>query len=441
MLEGLREWWENTVYSLEERGIPNWVLPLAILIVLALAYLFFFPSKPAGGTVTITVFSADGSPIENALVSLSSTDEGDFSKTLTTDSSGSVSFDSVPAGEFETRVSSQDFAFAEGGVLSLSVGKGQDVEKTFFSVPSQSSKVSLSVSIDGPKVARIQLLDSSGIIVKETFGATALFNADPDSSYTIKASAEGYTEETVPVSVGKSDVPLIKITLLPIGIEKKGVLFVGVFDDIGVDGTAIENASVTVFDAETNHVLFSLTTGEAGTVEKQELPLGQKIRLVVDAKDFERQSREVNVSSETTEKFRLSKSTEPKGFFLRISDEKGDPVANAIVQLISGKTIAGEQTSSLNGIASFPAVETTKSFDVVAFKTGFLPFFKEKVSSGEWIALEKATDENTGSILVKVLDKRGDAVEGAFVLLQDAQGKPIGFPARKTSVDGTQAWE
>ncbi len=436
MLEGVREWWENISYALEEKGIPPWILPLVLLVVLALGYLFLFPSQQTG-SASVRVLSAGGDPISGASVTL----EGKgVSKIQKTNANGEAFFEKIPVGNYDAIVSSPDAVFPDAGSFSVSVSSGQVSEKTISSQPSQTRQVSLSVSVDGPEAARIQLYDSDGNVV-ERLGKTAFFPVSPNSHYTIKASADGFTDETLELNVGESDIPSQKITLLRLGQEKKGKLFVGVFDNVGVEGNPIKNASVSVFDAATNDHLLSLKTGEAGTAEPQQLPLGQEVRIVVEAEGFARQSETTTIAAETEKKFRLLQSTEPQGFFLKVTDSKGDSVDNAMVQLLSEKTVVGEKSTSTDGTAQFDEVEKSKSFSAIAFKTGFLPSFKERVSSGEQIRLENADEENSATITVKVLDSKGQGVGDAFVLLEDDKGKPIGFPARQTSIDGVQAWE
>ncbi|MEM4255031.1 MAG: hypothetical protein QXR53_01745 [Candidatus Norongarragalinales archaeon] len=438
MLEGVREWWENFSYSLEEKGIPPWAIPLALLVLLAIGYLYLFSPGQQAGSVSVKVFSAAGDPISGASVTLQG---NGVSETQKTGSSGEAFFEKIPPGEYRGAVYSTDAVFPDAGSFSISVANNELSQKSVYSQAVQTRKVSLSASVDGPEAAKIQLYDDSGNIVGERFGKTAFFSVEPNSQYTLKASADGFEDETVEVSVGQSDSPAKRITLLPTGEEKNGVLYVGVFDTIGVDGNPIQNASVTVFDAATNEKLLSLNTGEAGTTEPQQLALGRQVKIVVEAKGFAREAKTISIAAETEEKFRLAESAEPEGFFLRVVDGNDDAVADAAVQLLSEKTVVGEKTTRADGSADFDGVEKTKSFSAMAFKTGFLPAFKERVSSGEQLALEKADESNSATITVKVVDAAGQGVSEASVILQDDRGRPIGFPARQTGVDGIQGWE
>ena len=437
MLEGLKEWWENFSYSLEEKGIPAWVIPLALLVLLAVGYLYLFPSQQTG-SVSVSVLSPANDPISGASVTLES--EG-YSRTQTTNAAGTALFEKIPPGNYDGTVSSPQFVFPDAGSFAASVSAGETAQQAVYSQPSQSKKVSLSASVDGPEAARIQLYDEDGNLVDERLGKTASFIVDPNAKYTLKAEADGFTGDSLDVSVGQSDVPQQKITLLQSGEEKKGILYIGVFDEVGVEGNPIKGANATVFEAATNKRLFSLETGEAGTVEPQKLSLGQQITIVITAKGFAPQSKTAAIAAETEEKFRLITSVEPTGFFLRLVEDKGNAVAGALVQLLSGEKIAGEETSGSDGTADFVQVEKTKSFSAIAFKTGFLPVFKQRVSSGDQLKLEKAGEENSAMLTVKVVDSKGRQVSNAFVILQDENGKPIGFPARQTGEDGVQAWE
>ena len=437
MLEGLREWWENFSYSLEEKGIPAWVIPLALLVLLAAGYLYLFPSQQTA-SVSVSVFSPANDPISGASVTL----EGNgVSKTVATNANGEALFQNIPPGNYDGTVSSAQFVFPDAGSFTASAAAGETARQTLYSQLSQAKKVSLSASVDGPEAARIQLYDSDGNLVDERLGKTAFFSVDPNAQYTIKANADGFTGESKDVNVGSSDVPEQKITLLESGEEKKGILYVGVFDDVGVEGNPIQGANVTAFDSATNSRLFSLETGEAGTIEPQKLALGRQITIVLQAEGFAPQTKTEAVAAESEVKFRLIASVEPKGFFLRAADEKGNPVAGALVQLLSGESVVGEQTSASDGTADFPGVEKSKTYSALAFKTGFLPVFKQRVSSGEQLKVETAGEENSAMLTVKVVDSKGQQIPNAFVILQDESGKPIGFPARETGVDGVQAWE
>src|SRR3989338_792437 len=140
MLEPLREWWENFSYSLEEKGIPPWIVPLGLIVVLAIGLLFLFGGKPPGGSVLIKTYAASGEPIENALVTL---DGEKYSQTESTNAEGIASFDNVPEGDYSISVSSAQFAFPDAGRFSLSVVAGSQSEKTVYSEPSVSNRVSL----------------------------------------------------------------------------------------------------------------------------------------------------------------------------------------------------------------------------------------------------------------------------------------------------------
>src|SRR3989338_200406 len=437
MLEGLREWWENFSYSLEEKGIPAWVIPLALLVLLAAGYLYLFPSQQTA-SVSVSVFSPANDPISGASVTL----EGNgVSKTVATNANGEALFQNIPPGNYDGTASSAQFVFPDAGSFTASAAAGETARQTLYSQLSQAKKVSLSASVDGPEAARIQLYDSYGNLVDERLGKTAFFSVDPNAQYTIKANADGFTGESKDISVGSSDVPEQKITLLESGEEKKGILYVGVFDDVGVEGNPIQGANVTAFDSATNSRLFSLETGEAGTIEPQKLALGRQITIVLQAEGFAPQTKTEAVAAESEVKFRLIASVEPKGFFLRAADEKGNPVAGALVQLLSGESVVGEQTSASDSTAEFPGVEKSKTYSALAFKTGFLTVFKQRVSSGEQLKVETAGEENSAMLTVKVVDSKGKQIPNAFVILQDESGKPIGFPARETGVDGVQAWE
>src|SRR3989344_3621470 len=377
MLEGLREWWENFSYSLEEKGIPAWVIPLALLVLLAAGYLYLFPSQQTA-SVSVSVFSPANDPISGASVTL----EGNgVSKTVATNANGEALFQNIPPGNYDGTVSSAQFVFPDAGSFTASAAAGETARQTLYSQLSQAKKVSLSASVDGPEAARIQLYDSYGNLVDERLGKTAFFSVDPNAQYTIKANADGFTGESKDVNVGSSDVP------------------------------------------------------------EQKLTLGGQITIVLQAEGFAPQTKTEAVAAESEVKFRLIASVEPKGFFLRAADEKGNPVAGALVQLLSGESVVGEQTSASDGTADFPGVEKSKTYSGLAFKTGFLPVFKQRVSSGEQLKVETAGEENSAMLTVKVVDSKGQQIPNAFVILQDESGKPIGFPARETGVDGVQAWE
>ncbi|HLC38199.1 MAG TPA: carboxypeptidase-like regulatory domain-containing protein, partial [Candidatus Norongarragalinales archaeon] len=226
MLEGLREWWENFSYSLEEKGIPPWVLPLALVVILAIGYLLLFPSSPSGN-VSISVKNDLGEAISGATVTLSGEN---FEETAVSDESGIASFSKVPEGAYTAIVSSPEHVFDNGGLLSLSVSPGQDSSSTAYSQPPSIQLLSLSVLVQGPAAANIELLDKDELPVDAPKAGvtTALFKVRPNQAYLIRVTADGFSAETKSVSVGASDPALQRITLLPFGVEKKGVLFIGV---------------------------------------------------------------------------------------------------------------------------------------------------------------------------------------------------------------------
>ncbi|MFH0836468.1 MAG: hypothetical protein V1834_04885, partial [Candidatus Micrarchaeota archaeon] len=433
---------------LEEKGIPS--LPvfalLGLLILGGLYYFLIMGITPATGSVTVSVFSPGGEQgIQGVTVTLTDSKNKRYDKT--TGANGKVVFDNIPAGQATVVLLSSEFAFDKSSYPVVVAG-GTKKDVAAFAQYTDLDYLFLSVSVKGPASAQVSLLDSNGVVVeKRTVSSTniAQFQVTPQSVYSLHAEAEGYSPDDKPVNVASSSPGLISLKLLEIGESKKGELHVLVTEDAAPQGRPFENATVSILNANTSEVLYSVQTGADGRINPVELVLGTAIRVSASADGFlDSTVTEFTVQDELSAlRFSLKSVTvESSDVIFNVLNEKnGEFVDGALVRLYDGGAVKSEAYSQ-KGRAEFN-VSSSSGLSASFYKTGFLPRFLESVDDGvQTVLLEPIDETNSGTVKVLVFDKQDVPVQGASVELKDElTERALGIPARKTGFDGTQVFD
>ncbi|MFC0186763.1 carboxypeptidase regulatory-like domain-containing protein [Fictibacillus aquaticus] len=160
--------------------------------------------QPNPGSVSGTIFSDLGDPVENATISLLDANETPIGSS-TTDLDGGYIVSSIPPGSYAVVIRAGGFANATG---TVAVGPGQTVADLNFQLETIRGSISGSVSdfATGAAIpgAVVLIRDSIGIIIRFTstdqFGNYLLRNFVP-GSYSVTSSAQSYSTEITGVIV------------------------------------------------------------------------------------------------------------------------------------------------------------------------------------------------------------------------------------------------
>lgn len=448
MLEGVQEKWEGIKEKvgliggistwLEQHGIPSLAGFAIILLLLGVIGFFAYTQvlTPKTADLIITVYADDGiTPVSNAAVSISSSDQDFKNQYQTTDPNGRATFQALPAGDYSLSVSSDTYSFVD---KQLAVIPGKANADSFTAQPSPAQKkVKLQVNIDGPEHASITVLDRGGVIADSgDYPLKSTFYLDSNSTYSIRAKEDGYDSPPDQVKQLGSVDDSITIKLVPSGAAPTSLLHVGVFDQ---NSAPIANAKIEVRD-QAGKLITSTSSGADGTGDAMQINTGSNVSITADAPGFEEGllSRNITLSDENV-KFNLLTAI-PDNVIIGVVDQNNAQVSNALVSLYRDKAEVEDAHSDETGSVTFNVTKKSLgSYAVTVTKPSYLPAVLRKVSLGaQSMVLKPANDSNSGVVRVVVQDAEGKEVEGASVSLRYGDGLPLGIGDRITGADGTQ---
>ena len=437
--------------SLEDKGIPS--LPVfllaAVIIVFAIAQVIPMALAPGPGSLTITVTSADGSPLAGASVAVDSADS-EYSKSEKTGLQGTAAFEGVPAGKAQVRITHDEYFF-EQSIQSVTVSSGSTSRVSAAAMVVKDDSISLYYQVNGAESATVYLLDSTtGVKLGESASFSGAFNVDPNREYVLRAIADGYAAVEEKVRVGENNYGPVPLLLVEIGSVASTLLHV----EVTAGSEPVANAAVEVILPSTGEHLFSLIAGDDGKVTPVEVPLGSQLTLTASSDGYLTDSQSLNATkAEAWIKFELVEGDAASTSVVRVSvkDAFGNYLLSPHVALhergANALTNAKYEENPYSGVAEFlvpysEATPTTSTLRATAFKNGFLPGSVEYATAGEHtVALASATNESSGMVSVLVLDYTGLEAAEASVALLDSEGRFLGIPYKITGADGLQYFE
>ena len=245
----------------------------------------FFGANTTPGSITGHVTdSSTGAAISGATVSYSG-------GSTTTDSSGSYSFSSVPAGSY-TLTASQSGYNSQTGSVSVTAGAGSTLNLQLTPVSTtgsggisgQVTNISTGGAISGATVSY-----SGGSATTDSAGHYA-FASVPAGTYNVSASHSGYFVLTKSVTVSSGSASTLNFALATGGKVAGNVT--------NSSGVAISGASVNITGGSITTTV-NTTTSSTGTYNSNWIPVGT-YTVTVSATGFTKQSQTVNVPTGTT---------------------------------------------------------------------------------------------------------------------------------------------
>ncbi|MFH0970386.1 MAG: carboxypeptidase regulatory-like domain-containing protein [Candidatus Diapherotrites archaeon] len=416
-----------------------------LLLLFFVGGLFFYLFNSSVGNVSLYAVSSDGFPISGITV------EGVFNKeefSLTTDGTGRVLFESVPAGtHLFVTLSGEEWETLQKEII---------VNRTHEPVKIVLMPISLA-----PPEWTFHLVDASHQIIQGKNGEIHLACENGMSFIpTTESITDGFFSITPPLGCEKPKaniqlegyVPLSQIALSPentvISLEKKSIP-TGRAEWIiqkdegntplsGVNVQAFTSTHVLAGEKKTNllgYVSFDLEGGdyyfsfldESGNYGVGTSPI-------------------IEIAPHTVheERWVLSKSIKGTLVVRAVDAFSNQPIQGANVIVLSTKTntvIAEKQTNS-EGIISTIGLTTGEGITIVVKHPDYV--YSKKVFStiqGETetvFSLSLANSENSGIVNVTVRDEKGMPVLGAIVQLIDitGTGTPIGITITPTDAQG-----
>lgn len=441
IISNLRDYYDNFIASLEEKGVPSpgTIVPVAAAVILIAIALLLSPSllNPTT-TVEFTVLNSEGSTVVGADVTLTA---GEYSQSTRSLSTGTASFDKVPAGKtYSVSVTASGYqpktsVVEDKGTITLS--KSTPSQKKTFKVKVvdkdktevEDASVTLKFS-DGNKMDKYTdvygeaSFDLTG--VTQT-AATAEISKD---SFDTKTMGVSFDDGTVTISLKDAQKPA----------DTKGDFIVKVSND-NSDG-----AIVSIVDVDTSLPIARARVDSSGKALFPQITIGAK--FTISASDPEGRfsnyensdnvvSFDKNLQIETITLKVPSSSKD--GLTITVKSKGGsDRISGANVRIYdrASKAFYDEAATDSNGNARFTV--SGKTYYVTAFKEGYAPGFADNTHTGETrtIELDKAGEGATIEAGVAVTEN-GDGVPDAEVNVFKSNGFPLGIPPISTSGDGT----
>lgn len=291
-----------------------------------------------------------------------------------------------------------------------------------------------------------ELLDNPNVgplTVDFTFSGQASFETFP-GSYTIKTydSSGNYAEGSSPrISLGADSIETVSLTLRE---DIKGQIKIRVKDK--TNGSAIENASVKLFFAETNEELTTIDSDAEGEAEFN-ISKSVEYNVITAAEGYQLgRIAGLRISDEFVE-ISLEKCTPTTcgSLKVKIVDQDGTAINNATVVLYNASTnfISGynNRISDINGVAEFFNI-SSGNYYAFAFKEGFsgrsdTGYFTSAPTDNEGINLTVTMEIGDGIVRVNVKDKEGRAISFATIGIFDARNDAL-IGNDITGVDGVK---
>ena len=429
--------------ALEERGIPALPLFAAIILAIVFAALWFTVVGPVliptNTTLRLRVLDEAGSPLSGAVVALRTGAAGQIAQNVS-DENGYVYFSNVPAGEITAEATAgPDY---EPQTDSFSLVAGTPKQGSLRLTKLLLLRVTLRIQIEGPLAANVSLwTENKGRQLETRFGSLVSFDVDANTNYVVAADAPGYRPEERTIPVGLVNTAPQVIRLWRIGETPQARVHVFVRESVGLEGAAIENATVDVSVNGTDGTLATLSTDADGATEAVEIPVGASFSVLAHAEGFlsKASAAQTAEAGDNYVTVRLAKKTSEnsKAIAVSVVDADGNFVDSPTVMLYCGLPFSKrEETTPLEGVTSFDAPAGEDCL-VTAYKEGMLASSFFVAGPGEFtLVLETPTSSNSAELEARVSDKTGAPAPAAQVALFYANGYPTGIPEQRTGLDG-----
>lgn len=423
---------------------------------------------PIGKTITVRLSgSQEYSGIEREYLVNDSEEEFEyvlnsldlyFSKTVTLqDSSGkivedpvSVSFSCSSASYSETKVSSSGKILLENvpkncGLLYVSIGQGFVSEADFLEPETESDSIVLVESrekgnalvsvadFEGKTLPGIlvQVFTESDFKVASKFtGSTGTVKIEDIPIGTYKILAVDDSGEYVADASSLKEIVSEGTTEYVIEMRKSAIGSLKLLLKDSESGENVQGAETELFKGK---VSFGIPkySDEDGRIE---FKVGENVEynVRIDHPDYLIESQNGLFISETEKTINLVKanSVNSQGLSVRVVDEKGEGVENALVKVQkegSGE-IVGEEASGADGRVFFERIETG-NYVASALKTGYGENSSQlfEVKTRQVNEVEIVLNIGTGNLEVSVLDEEKQAIAGATIQVIDVfSGQRIG---------------
>lgn len=445
-LEDLKDQIMDTYYQLDEQ-IPFFPVLLGVLVLAILGVLFLgiFGGTGALTTVTIEVENNAGVALRGAEIRVSI---GSDTQKLTTDREGKVSFEAPLQEAVDVVVSKENyetlnktiFVTEENLSLKLTLNPplfaSKEVTLSFVGPDRQKLKgkeVIVRLSCTGPGV-----FENPEFIVRN--GELTVTPPENCGSIIVVANADGYETANATV-LGKEEI--IRLEGIPVPTGRVEIITIDDDTNTFVDGLNVKFTDA--FGGFTGNIGFT----SFGRVLFPDVEIGEYTITVSDPKqEFGTETTSVNVRENNSQKIeiRVSKDIKLKAKIIVKELNTETRIENVIVTLYDSlDKVVDETTTDSSGEANF-AISEHGTYSFIAAKQDYFPSERQEFNTRDYdkgseeefeAEIEPCSIQTCGSLIIRVIDEDGIAVENAAVRLLDEQGFVLTtFNARPTDFNG-----
>ncbi len=426
----------------ENRGIPSFIVTIAIIVAILVLLTVGFTYHGADvNALTLSLKSADGSPLNNVKISI-------------VDSQGESLFDGL-ANDGQKITLKRGLYNGEQISITASID-GYQPNSVMFTIGEENNvpRLSFDRAYEGTE-AKIRITDKetntivTGANVIVTLSADLQYKLNEDSNgfykkttvpqgvtVLLKITAEGYNPYEQQVVFRAGEVKEIALDPSNQSFVGKAALMINVAD---ADGKAIEDAKVTVYDKTTSNIIFSDYTAQGAVTGP--VDTGKPLRVMVEKLGYLTYDSDKEGAGFTIRKKedRIDVILEQGGKRLRITvldAQSGFGVDSAKVQIFRENLILfGEGTTTTAGV-DFNGLDPLENIYVIAQKEGYLPV-REKVAVSSTddvrLTMDRVTSTNASILEIFSVDAKGNPVNGVRVeVYQILDGNKLPYAASGT---------
>lgn len=275
----------------------------------------------AAGDMTVNVTNQNGTSVANASVVVIDQADGSQVASGTTDSTGSITFASVPDGTFDVEVTSPSGENTVVKTKSIS-GAAVTVNATVTTVGNAELTLSHVGTSESEKGVEVELQDSNGNVVNtkttDSEGRVLFSNVNSGSyTFNIAPADTDYVNKTVSASVPVNDTVYKSDTVTP--YHKITFAF---YDPAGDTETA---GFVDHLDS-TGSLVTTYYADEGGVATTQKIPYGTQVTFEVadERSEYKTASMDLTVEADATYNVNFESTDSDATTSIQLNDSTGD---------------------------------------------------------------------------------------------------------------------
>lgn len=376
--------------------------------------------QPQPGSVTGTVLSQDGTPLNGATIKL--IDQfNTVITTVTTNAQGQYTISSVTPGQYSITVSASNFQSQSRGVT---INSGQTTVSNFTLIPSPGTVTGTITGSAGTpiEVAVIEVLDSgSNVIASTTSNAQGQYtiNQLAPGTFRLRATAQNFQTSLLGFTIQAGQTTNQNIVLQPSPGTLTGTLTDAQTGNplIGASVNVVNQANVTIATAITNaqgqYTIANLAPGTYTVTFGQQGYASQTVGTVIKA------NTTTTLSTALNQNVGVIAGT--------VTNNQGTPLIGTVINVFLNNNLVASVNTNETGTYTIPNL-APGNYTVNALAQNFQSQVKgAQVSAFQTTTVNFALIPDPGVLTGTIIDTNGNTVSGTIINVRtNAGGAVIG---------------